>query len=258
MTYFTEHSVWLAALLILVPATVLSMAGPIVVRRFVKLDRLRTNNEVAGFKFATVGVIYAVLLAFVVIVVWQKFDTAGSYVAREAAASVTVYRLTRGLDDEHGAAIRKALTDYLDAVINQDWPAMEHGKASRASSVAMGNLYHTVIRFHADPSESVVLGELLRQVDVLSQTRRDRVVAANDTVPPVLWAVLIGGAILTVCFTFFFGTDNLWAQAMMTGALALLTFSGLLAIVAIDQPFGGSVRVKPDALIAIYHDYAGK
>jgi hypothetical protein len=45
---------------------------------------------------------------------------------------------------------------------------------------------------------------------------------------------------------------------MMTGALALLTFAGLLAIVAIDQPFGGSVRVKPDALIAIQHDYAGK
>jgi hypothetical protein len=258
MTYFIEHSVWLAALLILVPATVLAMAGPIVVRRFVKLDRLRANNEVAGFKFATVGVIYAVLLAFVVIVVWEKFNSADSGVAREAGASVTIYRLTGGLDDQHGAAIRKALTAYLDAVIKQDWPAMEHGKVSGASDSAMNELYRAVLRYHADSGESVVLAELLRQVDILSQSRRDRVVAANSGVPTVLWVVLIGGAILTVCFTFFFGTDNLRAQAMMTGALALLTFAGLLAIVAIDQPFGGSVRVKPDALIAIQHDYAGK
>jgi hypothetical protein len=122
----------------------------------------------------------------------------------------------------------------------------------------MNELYRAVLRYHADSGESVVLAELLRQVDILSQSRRDRVVAASSGVPTVLWVVLIGGAILTVCFTFFFGTDNLRAQAMMTGALALLTFAGLLAIVAIDQPFGGSVRVKPDALIAIYHDYAGK
>ena len=31
------------------------------------------HNEVAGFIFATVGVVYAVLLAFVVIVVWEQF-----------------------------------------------------------------------------------------------------------------------------------------------------------------------------------------
>jgi hypothetical protein len=45
------------------------MAGPVVARHYVELSRLRTNNEVAGFKFATVGVLYAVLLAFAVVVV---------------------------------------------------------------------------------------------------------------------------------------------------------------------------------------------
>jgi hypothetical protein len=49
-----------------------AMCGPIL-RRRVGLERLATNNEIAGFKFATVGVIYAVLLAFAVIVVCEKF-----------------------------------------------------------------------------------------------------------------------------------------------------------------------------------------
>jgi hypothetical protein len=53
-------------------AALLAMAGPIVVRRYVAFDRLNTNNEVAGFKFATLGALYAVLLAFVVIVVWPQ------------------------------------------------------------------------------------------------------------------------------------------------------------------------------------------
>ena len=32
-------------------------------RRYVEVNQLRTNNEVAGCKFATVGVLYAVLLS---------------------------------------------------------------------------------------------------------------------------------------------------------------------------------------------------
>jgi hypothetical protein len=92
---------------------------------YVKLNQLRTNNEVAGFKFATVGVLYAVLLAFAVVVVWEKFNQAESEVAKEAGAAATVFRLTQGVDPERGAAIREATTDYLTSAIASDWPAME-------------------------------------------------------------------------------------------------------------------------------------
>ena len=43
----------------------------------------------------------------------------------------------------------------------------------------------------------------------------------------------------------------------MTGALASLIFSGLLIIIAIDRPFSGSVRVGPEALVAVLEDFGG-
>ncbi|MBV9777986.1 MAG: DUF2244 domain-containing protein [Acetobacteraceae bacterium] len=43
------------------------MAGPALVRRRASLGRLGTNSEVAGLKFATVGVTSAVLLTFAVV-----------------------------------------------------------------------------------------------------------------------------------------------------------------------------------------------
>jgi hypothetical protein len=77
MTFFlTTLPLWLSAVILIVPTTLLAMAGPVIVRRYVEVDHLRTNNEVAGFKFATVGVLYAVLLAFAVVVVWEKFNQA--------------------------------------------------------------------------------------------------------------------------------------------------------------------------------------
>ncbi len=80
---------------------------------------------------------------------------------------------------------------------------------------------------------------------------------ADGIVPGIIWTVLFGGAALTIAFTFFFGTDNLRAQALMTGVLSVLIFSGLLTIVAIDRPFAGTVKVGPQALAAVVEDFGG-
>jgi hypothetical protein len=45
------------------------MVGPILARRYVTFERLTTN-----FKFAAVGVLYAVLLAFAIIVVSERLS----------------------------------------------------------------------------------------------------------------------------------------------------------------------------------------
>jgi hypothetical protein len=71
------------------------------------------------------------------------------------------------------------------------------------------------------------------------------------------WDEYLGGAFLTVGFTFFFGAENLRAQSLMTGALSLLIFAGLLTVVAIDYPFAGTVKVGPEALAAVVKDFAG-
>jgi len=72
--YLTSQSIWLSGIIIIGGGTLLSMLGPLLVRHYVALDRLTINNEIAGFKFATVGELYAVLLAFVIIVVWEKLS----------------------------------------------------------------------------------------------------------------------------------------------------------------------------------------
>lgn len=259
MLFLTTNSIWIAAFILLVPTTIFAMCGPAIVRRYVPLDRLSANNEVAGFKFATVGVIYAVLLAFAILVVWERFNKADSDVANEASAAATVFRLTQGLDADHGAAVRKATTNYLREAVDKDWPAMGHGTSSRDVTIALTEIYDAVLKFHTFGSfESLVVAEILRDVDRISEMRRQRLVAASGIVPGIIWAVLFTGAFVTIGFTFFFGTANLRAQTVMSGAVAILIFSGLLTVVAIDHPFAGTVKVGPEALIAVIQDFGDK
>jgi hypothetical protein len=259
MTFFlTTLPLWLSAVILIVPTTLLAMAGPVIVRRYVEVSQLRTNNEVAGFKFGTVGVLYAVLLAFAVVVVWEKFNQAESEVAKEAGAAATVFRLTQGVDPERGAAIREATTDYLTSAIASDWPAMESGTQSPATTEALNEIYRAVLKFQSlGTDERLVLAEILRNVDRISEARRERRVMADGIVPAIIWVVLFGGAFLTIGFTFFFGSENLRAQSVMTGALSVLIFAGLLTVVVIDHPFAGTVKVGPEALAAVVKDFAG-
>ncbi len=248
---------WLSAILLVGLPTLLAMGGPALIRRRLSLERLRANNEVAGFKFATVGVLYAVLLAFAVIVVWEKFGDAESHVADEAGAAVTIYRLSAGIGGDTGTQLRAAISTYLSTAVGDDWSAMERGEASQTTTRALDAVYSTLLTFSpADRRGAALLTETLRQLDALTQARRARLVVATGIVPGIVWFVLFGGAIVTVGFTFFFATDNLRAQAVMTGALTALIFSGLLVIVVIDRPFAGTVKVSPEALSAALHDFS--
>jgi hypothetical protein len=259
MLYFlTTQPLWQSAAILVGLTTLLASFGPSLARYYVPFESLTDNNEIAGFKFATVGVLYAVLLAFAIIVVWEKYSQAEDTVAQEAGAAAAIYRLSDGLGDKGGGALRDALTNYLTIAIAVDWPDMDRDRieARQPSRQAMNAIYATLLTIEVpDSKTNAFAGEILRQLDAMTQARRSRIVAAEGAVPGIIWLVLFGGAVLTIVFTFFFGTRNLRAQTLMTSMLSVLIFSELLIIVAIDRPFTGTVKVEPTALVDVLADF---
>jgi hypothetical protein len=245
----------LSALLLVLLPTALAMCGPVLVRRRFGLERLTTNNEIAGFKFATVGVIYAVLLAFAVIIAWERFSDAEVAVIQEAGAAVTLYRLAAGPEPQL-VAVRRSLDGYLGQVIAKDWPQMAHLNESDEVTRALSGLYDATLALtHTGVRELAVQVEMFHQLDLITEARRTRLHLAHGIVPGMLWAVLVTGGTLTIAFTFFFGTRNLLAQMLMTGVLALIVSMGLLVIVSINHPFTGPVRIEPQPLELVLKDF---
>ncbi len=255
LLFLSGLPMWAAILLIVVLPTLIAMLGPLLVRRSVALEHLAVNNEIAGFKFATVGVIYAVLVAFAVIVVWEKFSEAQTAVVREAGAAETLHRLTAGSDPKTIAA-RAALSNYLTVAIERDWPQMAIEKESREVTHALDALYTAIMSLTAGQQNQPALSiEMFKQLDSITEARRSRLHLATGVAPAVIWLVLFSGAVLTVAFTFFFGTKNLRAQITMTGILAALTFTALFTIVEIDHPFTGPSFVSSKALAEVLQGF---
>ncbi len=255
MVFLTSRPGWVLILLLFV-FTAVAMTGPFLVRRRIGLAHLRGNNEVAGFKFAVIGVLYAVLLAFVVIISWERFYDAEKALAREAGGAATIYRLCGGLDETTAAVLRGNLHAYLNSILADDWPAMVRGRSSAVTTRVLSDLYEVVVRYRpADLHDADLQKDLLGELDDLTRARRERLVMAEGTVPKVIWFVIFLGAVLTICFTFFFGTENLIAQSLMTGILAAIILSAVLVVIALDRPYTGAIMVSREPIRAVLEDF---
>src|SRR6266550_4388273 len=74
----------------------LSVLGLYLVRILVPLETLKKNHEVAGFTFGVLGAFYGLLLAFVIVAAWERFDRASANVQGEGVALISLYRLSKG------------------------------------------------------------------------------------------------------------------------------------------------------------------
>jgi high-affinity Fe2+/Pb2+ permease len=74
-----------------------------------------------------------------------------------------------------------------------------------------------------------------------------RLVAAEEGIPGVLWAVLVFGAVVAVGFTYLFGMRNSWAHRLMVMSLTAVIALVLFAIVAMEHPFSGGASIQPEA-----------
>jgi hypothetical protein len=107
----------------------LALAGFELVQRLVPAASRRQHNDVAGFIYAALGVIYAVLLELVVITVWEQYGAAREIVEQEANAAADIFWLANQLPEPRGTHVQELVRSYAEEVVHREWPLMEQGRA---------------------------------------------------------------------------------------------------------------------------------
>lgn len=226
---------------------VLALAGMALVRRSTRLSVLEAHREIAGFVYATIGVLYAVLVAFVCIAAWERFAEARHTIAREADAVTSLYQLAQGFSAPEQQQVQAMVARYAQEVTDSEWDQMARGQESPQAAQALENLWHEYAQLPQSDREQAGYRESLRQMSSLQEERGQRLEFASNVVPRVVWFVLIAGAVVTVAFTYLFGVRSAVAQSLITAAITL-TVSGVLVLTFIlDDPFRGDVRVTPNS-----------
>src|SRR3972149_1185585 len=117
----------------LVPAgvgVVITVVILVAVRRPVPLHVLTDDIGVGRLLMTIAGTLYAVLVAFAVVIVWNAYDSTSDVVDREALALNDVVRLSKAFPAATSLRIWELAERYTADVLQQEWPAMALGKSS--------------------------------------------------------------------------------------------------------------------------------
>ena len=234
----------------------LALLGFELVQRLVPAGARQRHNDVAGFIYAALGVIYAVLLALVVIAVWEEYGAANDTVEQEANAVAEIFWLAHRLPEPEGTHVQELARSYAEEAIHREWPLMEQGQTPLMTQEAgtpagwtiIDDIRESLQDFEPQTkAEEQLYAEGLDQIERLADARRMRLVAAEEGVPGVLWSVLIFGGIAAVGFTYHFGLESAWAHRLMVLTLAAVIGLVLFTVAALGHPFEGGVRIGTGA-----------
>jgi hypothetical protein len=237
---------WLLLLLMVGASVGAAWFGTLLLRRRTKPPKDEKHNEVAGFIFATEGVIYAVLLAFVVIVVWEQYLTAESNVSQEAAALITVARDASSFPEPARRQVYNELRAYARFVMNDEWRTMDENVLEDEESANALAAINTVWEIYRSLPPGTADPHITDSLDKLSAYRAERLQSNVAALPVPLWFGLVLGAVVTICFSLVLHMQNVRLHAALTALLASLIATSLWMILVINHPFAGDLHVSTD------------
>jgi hypothetical protein len=213
----------------------------------VPLERLKQNHEVAGFTFGVIGAFYGLLLAFVIVAAWERFDRANEKVQGEAMGLASVYRLSKGFPEPLQHELQAALRGYAEHAINVEWPEMAAAPSGNVVDNPTGSLelWALVASYHpSDARQSLLVDKSYDQLQLVSENRALRYMYGSQDFPSVVWLVIYAGLFITIGFSYFFGLETFRSQALMCGIFASLLGLTIIAVLELAHPYQGSVVVS--------------
>ena len=231
-------------------AVLVSLFGLALVRRMVPINELAQHTDVAGYVYAVIGVIYAVVLALVVIAAWEEYRDAREAAANEATAVLNLARAANGWPDGDRAKVESALIAYARQVVDGEWPAMARGDfGPTADTVTVNRLWQTLNEAEESAAARSASYEVaLQELGTLGESRRNRLLLGQEGLPMSMGVILIIGAVVTVGFAYLFAVDNGRLHALMITSLAVLVVLLLLLQFQLGMPYQGVSAIEPTAM----------
>jgi hypothetical protein len=234
-------------ILIVVLSAVASIALSAAMHRLVHIDTRRRHQDVGTMVFLQLGVLFAVLLAFVFSEAYSEYGEAQQAIDLECAALHAAAMVESTLPAPQARALLGVEAAYIHDVINSDWREMrDHHRGSRKAGTTLTEFVQQAARLPvADAAASAVKIQLLELLSTAHAQREVRLYQARNGLPVILWIVLIAFSLVLMVFVAFSGVEKyLWLT--LFGVTFAVCVSAILALVGLlNYPFEGAVALTP-------------
>jgi hypothetical protein len=256
VNFLYTHPTWEVGLLVIGILTALALVGLYIFHRLVDVNMRHKDTETVGLTYAIVAVVYAVLIAFIVVDVFETFAKGDEIATGEANKLSNLMLDSAGLPPQTAVGVRADLDKYIDIVVKSEWPSQQAGKLNDAvfepGWTVLAHLTTQLAVFEpATMGQNVNKGEMLRAMNDLIKARRTRILAAGEHLPTVVWQILLLAGAVAVGYTYLFGARSFRIHMAITGLIAAMIALVFVLIIALDYPFRGEVSVGDEAFVSV-------
>jgi Protein of unknown function (DUF4239) len=246
MSVYTTGLLWVGG------AAIIAAVSAYLIRKYGPDEGRAENNEAAGQVFTIVGGLHAVLVAFVLIALFDAVTQAGESAYREADGLVAASWAADALSPETGDEVRQLARTYAATVIDEEWPSMERGADVESSGWEQLDRIRKVVADAPAEDEWQVdrKTEAASQLWQVYEAREQRLDAAGGGVSSVVWFVLVVGSVLAIGLPLLFGGPLMRTHVIIVATLAATITLLLYATYQLQNPFGGGAEVSPEAFEA--------
>jgi Protein of unknown function (DUF4239) len=211
--------------------------------RFVHHDTFRRYHDVGYAVFLQLGVIFAVLLAFVFNNVWSDYNVASQAIDSECASLHGMAILSDRLPPPARGAILDDLHAYLTTVLDREWPDMQRRNESRVAGATFQLLWQTIGTVNMDPADHQIRGQLLSLVAAAHQSRETRLFQMTQSVPALIWSLLLIFASALIGCMLVFAAEASTSKAVLVGVFTSCLTLALLTVHVLDFPFESALQL---------------
>ncbi|MFC8506736.1 DUF4239 domain-containing protein [Streptomyces sp. NPDC057411] len=225
----------------------LAVAGSVLARRRYPSLAEGEHNDMVGVTLGMFGAIYGIILAFVIVTLWTQLDSTQTIVATEATDVALIARDAAAFPPPVRADVDAALSGYVHAVVEDQWPRMRAGQPSHGVTAEKLQGVFDVLQAYEPRTarEEVFYEEAVARLNDVAGQRRARLTMAEQELPGLLQVLAFGGAIVLIPLTFLYGMRRLRIQLLFVSAVAGLVGFSLLLVFVLDRPFAGDLSVSP-------------
>lgn len=250
MDLLYDSSSWVFySLLVVAPSILISLALLRFVRKRISHQVLKKNHDVAGFTLSIVGVLYSVILGFTVINTQTRYSEVLQTIHLEALTLADLYRDASFFPPKSKEEIRASLRNYVDYVVQKEWQSSRKEKRHIASQSIMEQIWKSYYNVELTSEKTDIwYTASVDKLNALMNARLTRQFHSWNHLGPMMWSLLIVGALITVGVMFFFGLENLRSQMIMTALVVGYISFMLYLVYSLDHVFTGPGGIKPVAL----------
>lgn len=230
-------------------STVIALVFMIIVRNFFPSEVIKTQIETWGIFFAVFGIIYAIIVGFLLVEVLRRYYNMKATIERELNAIEDTRDFLVYLDENQEAErdIRKSLLDYVNSVVSREWAWMEDWSEISDSDTSP-ELYQVMEAVHkiriTNESDNIALSAIIDKVSKLTEYRTERLDLSDEHLSPALrFLILFMSIVLVVSFALM-AVESVWIHAFMVFSNVIAINLLYLVITDLNHPFEGLWNIR--------------